>query len=44
MVPEARVGGEKVWSKAVHRVTADGWTAERAVDEAITRVKQILSE
>ncbi|MDF2760056.1 MAG: transporter substrate-binding protein [Thermomicrobiales bacterium] len=38
------VGGEKVWSKAVHRVTADGWTAERAVDEAITRVKQILSE
>jgi multiple sugar transport system substrate-binding protein len=35
---------EEIWPKAVHRVAADGLTPEQAVDEAIARVKQILSE
>jgi multiple sugar transport system substrate-binding protein len=35
---------ENVWGKAVHRVAADGITPEQAVDEAIARIKQILSE
>ena len=38
------VEAEGVWPKAVHRVVADGLTPEQAVDEAIARVKQILSE
>jgi hypothetical protein len=29
---------------AMHRIAADGITPEQAVDEAIARVKQILSE
>jgi multiple sugar transport system substrate-binding protein len=33
-----------VWGKAVHRVAAEGVSPERAVDEAIARIKQILSE
>jgi multiple sugar transport system substrate-binding protein len=33
-----------VWPEAVHRVAADGISPEQAVDEAITRIKQILSE
>jgi hypothetical protein len=28
----------------VHRVAADGVSPEQAVDEAITRIKQILAE
>jgi ABC-type glycerol-3-phosphate transport system substrate-binding protein len=35
---------ETVWEKAVHRVVADSITPEQAVDEAIARIKQILSE
>jgi multiple sugar transport system substrate-binding protein len=35
---------ERVWAKAVHRVAADGISPEQAVDEAIARIKQILSE
>ena len=35
---------ENVWGKAVHRVAADGISPEQAVDEAIARIKQILSE
>jgi multiple sugar transport system substrate-binding protein len=35
---------EKVWPKAIHRVVTEGITPEQAVDEAIARVKQILSE
>ena len=35
---------ENVWGNAVHRVVADGITPEQAVDEAIARIKQILSE
>ena len=36
--------GENVWGKAVHRVVAEGISPEQAVDEAIARIKQILSE
>jgi multiple sugar transport system substrate-binding protein len=35
---------EHVWPKAIHRVVVDGLTPEQAVDEAIARVKQLLSE
>jgi hypothetical protein len=35
---------ENVWGKAVHRVVADGISPEQAVDEAIARIRQILSE
>jgi multiple sugar transport system substrate-binding protein len=35
---------EFVWERAVYRVAAEGWSPEQAVDEAIARVKQILSE
>jgi multiple sugar transport system substrate-binding protein len=35
---------ENVWGKAVHRVVADGLSPEQAVDEAIARIKEILSE
>ena len=38
------IWSENVWGKAVHRVVADGLTPEQAVDEAIARIKQILSE
>jgi multiple sugar transport system substrate-binding protein len=32
------------WPEAVHRVAADGINPEQAVDEAIARIKEILSE
>jgi multiple sugar transport system substrate-binding protein len=35
---------EHVWGKAVHRVVTEGIAPEQAVDEAIARIKQILSE
>jgi multiple sugar transport system substrate-binding protein len=38
------VWGENVWGKAVHRVAADGISPEQAVDEAIARIKEILSK
>ena len=38
------IWGENVWGNAVHRVTAEGWSTERATDAAIARIKQILSE
>ncbi len=38
------VDRENVWGNAVHRVVADGISPEQAVDEAIARIKQILSE
>jgi hypothetical protein len=34
----------QIWANAVHRVAADGVSPEQAVDEAIVRIKQILSE
>jgi multiple sugar transport system substrate-binding protein len=39
-----QVAQELVWAKAVHRVAADGISPEQAVDEAIARIKQIMSE
>ncbi len=33
-----------IYATAVHRVAAEGWTPGQAADEAIARVKQILSE
>jgi multiple sugar transport system substrate-binding protein len=39
-----QVTSEYVWGKAIHRVAADGISPEQAVDEAIVRIKQILSE
>jgi multiple sugar transport system substrate-binding protein len=38
------VSKERVWAQAVHRVAADGVSPEEAVDDAIARIKQILSE
>jgi multiple sugar transport system substrate-binding protein len=35
---------ENVWGQAVHRVVADGITPEQAVEQAIARIKQIVSE
>ena len=40
----AKIVEENVWGNAVHRVVADGISPEQAVDEAIARIKQILSE
>jgi multiple sugar transport system substrate-binding protein len=40
----SRLSQENVWGKAVHRVVADGISPEQAVDEAIARIKEILSE
>jgi multiple sugar transport system substrate-binding protein len=34
---------EGVWRNAVHRIVADGLSPQQAVDEAIARVKQLLS-
>jgi multiple sugar transport system substrate-binding protein len=39
-----RIWQELVWAKAIHRVAAERITPEQAVDEAIARIKQILSE
>ena len=39
-----RVEEEGVWRKAIRRVATEGITPERAVDEAVARVRQILSE
>jgi multiple sugar transport system substrate-binding protein len=39
-----KVNQENVWETAIHRVAIEGISPERAVDEAIARVKQILSE
>jgi multiple sugar transport system substrate-binding protein len=38
------VARENVWGKAIHRVAAEGVSPEQAVDEAVARVKQILSQ
>ena len=39
-----RIEQERVWGKAIHRVVTEGISPEQAVDEAIARIKQILSE
>ena len=38
------VNQENVWGNAVHRVVTEGIAPEQAVDAAIARIKQILSE
>jgi multiple sugar transport system substrate-binding protein len=38
------VDQEAVWAKAVHRIVTENISPEQAVDEAIARIKQILSE
>jgi multiple sugar transport system substrate-binding protein len=38
------VNSERVWAKAIHRVVTENISPKQAVDEAIARVKQILSE
>jgi ABC-type glycerol-3-phosphate transport system substrate-binding protein len=40
----AKVSEEHVWAKAIRRVAADGISTEQAVDEAITRIKEILAK
>jgi multiple sugar transport system substrate-binding protein len=40
----SRIAEEEIWGNAVHRVVTEGISPEQAVDEAITRIKQILSE
>ena len=39
-----QIYNERVWRKAVHRIVTEDITPEQAVDEAIVRIKQILSE
>jgi multiple sugar transport system substrate-binding protein len=39
-----RVWQEYTWAKAIHRVAVEGISPEQAVDEAIARIKEILSE
>jgi multiple sugar transport system substrate-binding protein len=39
-----RVWNERIWAKAVHRIATEGISPEQAVDEAIVRIKEILSE
>jgi multiple sugar transport system substrate-binding protein len=39
-----RVWNERIWAKAVHRIATERISPEQAVDEAIARIKQILSE
>ena len=39
-----QISNERVWAKAIHRIVTEGVTSEQAVDEAIARIKQILSE
>ena len=43
-IAAGKVFEDRTWRKAVHRVAAEGWTPEQAVDEAIARIKQILSD
>jgi multiple sugar transport system substrate-binding protein len=43
-VRSSRIWEQEIWGNAVHRVTADGISPEQAVDEAIARIKEILSE
>jgi multiple sugar transport system substrate-binding protein len=38
------VDQELVWPKAIHRIVTEGISPEQAVDEAIARIKEILSE
>ena len=39
-----QVYNERVWAKAIHRVATERISPAQAVDDAIARVKQILSQ
>jgi multiple sugar transport system substrate-binding protein len=39
-----QIFNDGVWAKAIHRIVTEGISPEQAVDEAIARIKQILSE
>jgi multiple sugar transport system substrate-binding protein len=39
-----QVWQERIWPKAIHRIVTEGISPEQAVDQAIARIKQILSE
>jgi multiple sugar transport system substrate-binding protein len=39
-----QIFNERVWAKAIHRIVTENVSPEQAVDEAIARIKQILSE
>jgi multiple sugar transport system substrate-binding protein len=39
-----RIFTEQVWENAIHRIVTEGISPEQAVDDAIARIKQILSE
>jgi multiple sugar transport system substrate-binding protein len=39
-----QITNEGVWAKAIHRIVTEGISPKQAVDEAIVRIKQILSE
>jgi multiple sugar transport system substrate-binding protein len=43
-VRSGRILEEEIWGNTVHRVVTEGISPEQAVDEAIARIKQILSE
>jgi hypothetical protein len=40
----SRIQRENIWGRAVHRIAAERVSPEQAVDEAIARLKKILSE
>jgi multiple sugar transport system substrate-binding protein len=40
----SQVFNERVWAKAIHRVVTENISPDQAVDEAIARIKEILSE
>jgi hypothetical protein len=42
-LPWSEEGGDP-WPEAVQRVAADGISPEQAVDEAIARIKEMLSQ
>ena len=39
-----RIWQEFPWGKAIHRIVTEDISPEQAVDEAIARIKEILSE
>jgi multiple sugar transport system substrate-binding protein len=39
-----KIYNERVWREAIHRVATEGVSSAQAVDDAIARIKQILSE
>jgi multiple sugar transport system substrate-binding protein len=40
----SQVSADRVWQRAIGRIVVEGWSAERAADEAIARIKEILGQ